>query len=109
MVHSKNPIAFTILHSDQEYHVLTYRGEYRDLRALIADKLFLEDFGQCGGMGRCATCMIEVNGLSNEATVMKRNELSTLTKAGSMHEHVRLSCQIEIDDDLANAIVKVLD
>lgn len=109
MPNSRNQIPLTILHSGQEHRLQTYWGEYRDLRALIADRFFLEDFGQCGGMGRCATCMIAVNGLSNEAALLKRNESTTLKKAGLTHANIRLSCQIPINDDLANVVVKVLE
>lgn len=87
----------------------TYFGEYRNLRDLISDRLFLEGFGECGGMGRCATCMVEIDGLNNEAATMKRNESATLSKAGTNNLKVRLACQIAVDDDLANVIVRMLE
>lgn len=105
----KHYISFTLAHEGEEIRLQTYWGEYRNLRDLITDKLFIEGFGECGGMGRCATCMVEIDGLNNEAAAMKRNESATLSKAGRNNLKVRLACQIAVDDDLANVIVRMLD
>jgi ferredoxin, 2Fe-2S len=107
MSYPKNPIVFIVFHAGEEYTLKTFWGEYRDLRALINDKLDLEDFGQCGGMGRCATCMVEITTLSNLLPNMDRNEQSTLSKRKRAGSAVRLSCQIPIDDNLANALVQI--
>ena len=45
-------ICLTIFYSSEEYKIQTFSGEYRDLKCLIQDRLFADDFGQCGGMGR---------------------------------------------------------
>jgi len=105
---SKNYLTFTLVHEETEHRIKTYWGEYRNLRDLITDKLFLEGFGDCGGMGRCATCMVEIDGLTGDASTMKRNETETLLKAKAVNSNVRLACQIAIDDDLANVIVRAL-
>jgi 2Fe-2S ferredoxin len=55
-------ISLTILYSSEEYKIQTYAGEYRDLKCLIQDRLFTDDFGQCGGMGRCGTCIVGLVG-----------------------------------------------
>lgn len=104
-----NKIELTIVYSGIEYRLQTFYGEYRDLKSLILDRLFPEDFGQCGGMGRCATCMVEVNGLVGDAALLKRNEETTLERMGSGGQNIRLSCQLAIDDSLANAVIRVLD
>ena len=109
MSYPRNPIVFSILYAGEEHHLKTFWGEYRDLRALINDQLSLEDFGQCGGMGRCATCMVEISGSDIEASPMERNELTTLSRQNSGSAKVRLSCQIPINDDLTNAVVKIVD
>lgn len=109
MEHLRNHIVFTVLYSGQEHRLQTYGGEYRDLRALIADMLFLEDFGQCGGMGRCGTCLIEVNELKNKPAERVRNESVTLSKMGMTQTGIRLACQIQINDDLENMVVRVLE
>lgn len=106
---STHHILFTLQYSGQTHHIQTHWGEYRDLRALIMDKLDLEDFGQCGGMGRCATCLVAITGLEGEASLMKRNEPVTMEKLGIHLQDVRLSCQIQVDDDLANIMVSILD
>lgn len=104
-----NKIELTIVYSGIEYKLQTFYGEYRDLKSLILDRLFPEDFGQCGGMGRCATCMVEVKGLVGDAALLKRNEETTLERMGPCGQNIRLSCQLAIDDSLANAVIRVLD
>ena len=105
----KNHIMFTLLYLGREHNMQTFLGEYRDLKTLIQDRLYLEDFGQCGGMGRCATCMVEISGLKNEAAQMKRNEATTLGRMSSGDPDVRLACQIPVDDSLANTLIRILD
>jgi 2Fe-2S ferredoxin len=104
-----HPIRFTLIYDGEEHQIATRWGEYRDLKMLIEDMFFPEDFGQCGGMGRCATCMVEIEGLNGESALMKRNEASTLKKFVPGRGAVRLSCQIAVDGSLANTRVKILE
>ena len=106
---STQKIGFTILYSGDEYRLDTYYGEYRDLKSLIVDRLFPEDFGQCGGMGRCATCMVEIKGLGADSAFLKRNEETTLERMGAGGPDIRLACQIELDDDLANTVIRIIE
>ncbi|HCN82750.1 MAG TPA: ferredoxin [Sphingobacteriaceae bacterium] len=108
MAYPKNYIWFTLTCEGEEHILNTYPGEYRNLRDLIADKLFLDGYGECGGMGRCATCMVEIDGLKGGAATMKRNESATLLKVGLINSTFRLACQIAIDDDLSNMNVTVV-
>lgn len=87
----------------------TYHGEYRDLKCLIQDRLYAEGFGQCGGMGRCATCMVEINGLKGEAALLRRNEAVTLERMSPEIADIRLACQILVDDNLSNTVIRVLE
>lgn len=103
----KNYIEFTITLSGEEHRLKTYWREYRDLRDLIVDKLLLDDFGQCGGMGRCATCMVSIEGSANDVSLMRRNEETTLTKIGLSGGNIRLACQIPIDDDISNVHIHI--
>lgn len=103
-----NKILFTLIYLDEDHLVQTFSGEYRNLKDLIQEKFFPEDFGQCGGVGRCATCMVELIDTQTSLKPMKRNEETTLSRH-SRKGSVRLSCQIEIDDDLMNQNIKVLD
>lgn len=77
-------IEFIISCEGNERRVRAYPNEYRDLRELIVDQFNLETFGQCGGNGRCATCMVQISGAAQQ-----------------------LSCQVSVDDELANAMVRV--
>lgn len=99
----------TILYLGEEYRLQTYHGEYRDLKSLILDRLYPEDFGQCGGMGRCATCMVEVKGLKADAAMLKRNEETTLGRMGPGGLDIRLACQLAVDDSLANTVIRILN
>ncbi len=105
----ESKIVFTVLYAGDEYIIHTFSGEYRDLKTLIQDRLYLEDFGQCGGMGRCATCLIEIGGPNGYFSSFRRNEATTINRLSPHLTNVRLSCQIEIDSNLANSQVKVLE
>jgi len=80
------PIEFTIFCEGEEHRVRAHRNEYRDLRELIVDRFNLDTFGQCGGNGRCATCMVQIN-----------------------HAPEQLSCRVSVDDELANVTVLIPD
>lgn len=77
-------IEFTVLYDDEAHRVRAHPNQYRDLRELMLDNFNLEIFGQCGGNGRCATCMVQINGAPEQ-----------------------LSCQVSVNDELANATVQV--
>ncbi len=102
-----NKICLTVFYSSEEYKIQTYTGEYRDLKCLIKDRLFTDDFGACGGMGRCGTCIVRISGLS-EDTGFLRNEATTLNRIAPGIDDIRLACQIPVDDALSNAIITVL-
>ena len=99
-------IPFTAFFEEQEYEMASFANEYRSLMSLLKDKLTPEDFGECGGMGRCGTCLVKVAGLENSADLI-RNEKSTLEKMGIADPQIRLSCQIQINDDLKNASIYI--
>ena len=101
-------ICLTVWYSSEEYKIQTYTGEYRDLKCLIQDRLFAEDFGQCGGMGRCGTCIVRVVGLT-EASGFERNEETTLNRIAPGIGNIRLACQLPVDDQLANLTITVID
>lgn len=86
----------------------TFRGEFRNLMDLINEKIYVEDFGECKGIGRCGTCLVAFVS-SNVLPEMDRNELATLTKAEVNGEEWRLSCQIMIDDLLQNTTVTIAE
>lgn len=73
--------------------------EYRNLMALIADKLELDDFGQCGGMGRCGTCAVRIKSIKALCR-SPANEDATLKKMGLFNTDLRLSCQLPLNQEL---------
>lgn len=101
-------ISFTVIYLENEYTVQTYENEYRNLMVLLNDKIYIEDFGQCGGQGRCATCMVEIATAGSSFSPLERNEQATLIKKGGGGENRRLSCQVFINDRLQGAVVKVV-
>jgi ferredoxin, 2Fe-2S len=105
----KNDIVFTVLFGNKKYEIQTHQGAYRNLMQLITDKIFIEDFGDCKGMGRCGTCTATITNWKNREPLKERNEVTTLNKAGNDNKNVRLSCQILITEDLSNAIVSIED
>jgi len=109
MITHKRDIFFTLIYEDEEVQIATYEGEYRNLMILINEKLYVEDFGECKGTGRCGTCLVEVTGLSTSAVGMERNEKRTLEKCAIKSTNLRLSCQLMINDSLQNSTVKVVE
>ncbi|MFA6945973.1 MAG: 2Fe-2S iron-sulfur cluster-binding protein [Pedobacter sp.] len=108
MTHPVNKICLTVLYSSEEYKLQTYAGEYRDLKCLIQDRLFTDDFGQCGGMGRCGTCIVKISGSKAGADFL-RNESVTLSRIAPGVQDIRLACQIPIDDNLSNLTISIME
>ena len=101
-------IKLTITENGQKNEVNTYHGEYMNLMILLKEVQLLEDFGECGGVGRCATCLIKVSGLKGKSLIKERNEPATLSKLGYFEKDIRLSCQLFITQDLNNAEIEIL-
>jgi 2Fe-2S ferredoxin len=101
-------IQFTVTENNSKQVIRTYFGEYRDLMSLLKDKLYIDGFGECGGTGRCATCVIRITGIVENALVKDRNEPATLLKMGFEDDDIRLSCQILVTEDLNNAKIEIL-
>jgi 2Fe-2S ferredoxin len=87
----KRYITFTLLYTDETYKIKTFAGEYDDLRELINKQIQPPNFGRCDGMGRCATCMVS----TQAANLINKPELN-------------LSCQLPINDELANKVFTIL-
>ena len=70
--------------------------------------LAIEDAGidilhRCGGNARCTTCRVEVvDGDPGEVGELERNRLAMET---DLADHVRLSCQIHVNDDLKIRVI----
>jgi 2Fe-2S ferredoxin len=109
MTTHERDIFFTLIYFDEEIKVSTYEGEFRNLMTLINEKIYVEDFGECKGIGRCGTCLVEVEGLNGLAALMERNEKSTLAKCAVKKPNLRLSCQLMINASLKNTRIKVVE
>ncbi|MEO8862394.1 MAG: 2Fe-2S iron-sulfur cluster-binding protein [Ginsengibacter sp.] len=107
MVSRAKDIHVKVLLGDEEYMLETYTNEYRNLMMLLYDKIYLEDFGECKGMGRCGTCVVEILESTNNISPTVRNEEATLKKTGFANTNIRLSCQIQVNDDLKNATIRI--
>lgn len=105
---SRPIISFTLQFEDRVKDINTYHGEFRNLMVLINEKIFVEDFGECRGIGRCGTCLVKVDEV-DKIPDMDRNEESTLAKAGRNEYGWRLSCQLMIDESLQGVAITVAD
>ena len=102
-------ITFSVLQNNSKKTIETHAGEYRNLMRLLVDKLEPDEFGVCGGMGRCATCVIRIKGLTGSSQVKGRNEPVTLSRSGYDDENIRLSCQLMICPDLEGTEIEILE
>lgn len=103
----RKEIFITIINAGDAHLVKTYLQQYRNLMVLLNNSIYLENFGECGGQGRCATCMVKAIGLRGSANTMERNEAATIGKAGLEDEAIRLSCQLLINEDLNGAVIEI--
>ncbi|HEU5433936.1 MAG TPA: 2Fe-2S iron-sulfur cluster-binding protein [Thermomicrobiales bacterium] len=73
--------------------------------------LAIEDSGvdilhRCGGNARCTTCRVEVVG--GDAGPMTEPEQTRLARLQDWPEDLRLSCQIQVRDDLTVRVLRRL-
>lgn len=101
-------ILVTVDYDGQLHEIRTYPNEYRSLMMLIYDRIYTEAFGECLGMGKCGTCIVEIIDKRQEPTAYERNEDVNLERTGVKGENIRLSCQLMVDENLDGLTVKVL-
>lgn len=70
--------------------------------------LAIEDAGidilhRCGGNARCTTCRVEV--IAGDPGEMGELERTRLAMESGLDDHIRLSCQIHINDDLKVKVI----
>ena len=107
MVKRDNNIHITVISEGETYSLISYPNEYRSLMMLIYDRLSPEQFGDCLGMGKCGTCLVEIHGYIGQLSSYNRNEGTTIRKAG-IDTNLRLACQILIDEHMDGSVVTVL-
>jgi ferredoxin len=62
----------------------------------------------CGGIALCATCHVQVLAGFENLTEAKNEELDMLDTLPNLTDTSRLSCQIPINENLNQAVIKVL-
>ena len=92
-----------------EHTFNAYPNEYRNLMELLNDKLYIEDFGDCKGVGRCGTCTIKVHSPELCLAEPERNEQTTLARCHITTTELRLACQILIDASIDGLQLEVMD
>jgi 2Fe-2S ferredoxin len=102
-------ITFTVIENGTQTPIVTRHGSYPNLMYLLKEELQLESFGECGGVGRCATCIVKTTGINGNSALKERNEPATLSKLGFEDAAIRLSCQIYITADLNGAEINLLE
>ena len=105
----KEKITFKVNNYGSLTEISTYDAEYRSLMELIADQCYTDCFGDCGGMGRCGTCMVKTENYISDENTDESNEQNTLTKNGITEANIRLSCKIEIDAKLNGAVFEIIN
>lgn len=73
--------------------------------------LAIEDAGidilhRCGGNARCTTCRVEI--LSGDAGAMTEAEDERLSRVEERTANMRLSCQVQVRDDLDVRVIRRL-
>lgn len=102
-------ICLTVYFEGRTYSIQSYPYEYRSLMALLYDKIYIDDdFGECRGMGRCGTCVIQILNPKKGITFFDRNEKATLSKMGINEDHIHLSCQIELNEHVDGLEFEIL-
>lgn len=109
MISTTNTFQFAVIYEGQKFQIKTYEHEYRNLMVMIKDRICPDDFGQCGGMGKCGTCLVRSQAFAIDSDLDYRNEGNTLAKMGIENPEIRLSCQVQVNDDLKNIRLEVLD
>jgi hypothetical protein len=90
MISEKNTIIFTLHHEGAVSLIQTREDRYHSLMCLISEYLDIPRFGICYGGGSCKTCGV----------ILREN-------CNSQKKFV-LSCEVKIDDELANKSVIIL-
>lgn len=76
----------------------------------IRDNGFDELLALCGGCCSCATCHIHIDAdWKAKLPAMSEDEDDLLESSDHRNEHSRLSCQIELSDDLDGLKVRIAE
>jgi 2Fe-2S ferredoxin len=109
MKEREKDITLFIEYNGNRQTINTYAGEYRNLMVLIKDQLWVEGIGECGGMARCGTCMVELMNATQDLAVKDAKEAAVIRRNITAHSTIRLACQILIDETVNGLQVKVIE
>ena len=93
----------------EEHELETYDGEYRNLMMLIYDRIYIDEFGECKGVGRCGTCHVYVLKAPAGLVFHDGVEHTTLSRLGNTNDTSHLACQIMVDKNLDGLEVEVAE
>jgi 2Fe-2S ferredoxin len=103
-------IAFNVRYGRKDYYIETSKREYKNLMELMKDKIYPDGFGECGGQGRCGTCLVYLPSDANQARrTTVGNEATTLSKMNVDDPNLRLCCQVPVDEALQNLTISILN
>ena len=102
----KTEISFKVLYAEILHTISTHSKEYVSLMTLLKDRIYPQDFGECGGVGRCGTCLVRIQ--SDKIPSLIGKEANTLDRMGINDPSVRLSCQIQVDGNLDDIVITIL-
>lgn len=102
-------IQLTVIENEHRYPIKVKHGSYPNLMFLLKEQLSLDSFGECGGVGRCATCVVKAVGIKGNSAIKERNEPAALQKLGYEDETIRLCCQLYVTADLEGSEIFVLE
>ena len=109
MMQREKNITLFIEYNGNRQTVETFAGEYRNLMVLIKDQLWVEGIGECGGMARCGTCMVELLNAGDNLAVTDQKEAAVIKRTATTQSVIRLSCQILVDESLDGLQIKVME
>ena len=104
-------IKFTVVDSVGDKHFIEVTPHaYRSLMDLIVDRL-MEDIGDCRGRAWCGTCIVkQISGKNIGNEDRDEDEEFLLNQfPNPAKEHIRLACQIEINQELENTCWEVVE
>lgn len=102
-------ITLFIEYNGNQQVVKTYANEYRNLMVLIKDQLWVEGIGECGGMARCGTCMVELMNAGEHLNLSDAKEAAVIRRNSASGSTIRLACQILVDETINGLRVKVIE
>ena len=101
-------ISITVFYNGTKHVIQTYPYAYRNLMMLLYNELFLDDFGECLGMGKCGTCAVSILQEPVGMQAYDRNEERTLGRMdGVRSPKRRLACQIMVDKGIDGLVLEI--